>query len=716
MKNNKIMKTVILIVVLLIPIIYSFFYLKSYWDPYGDLTGMKIAVVNLDEGENEENQGTEFINGLKESATFDICEVSLDTANKGMQNGDYYATITIPSNFTNCLNSVATKDKQMATITYSPNQASNYLASQIINSAVKTMETNLQAKVDSKIVETLAHKLEGVPESLQKVSDGADKILEGSEGLNSGLSQINDGTTILNKSYTEFDNGVTSAYEGSQSIDNGIEQVNSGVNSLSEGSKSLDTAISQINFGVDELQSQGNAGIEVLGTGISSLNAGAETLNTGVANYVDGTTLLANGAKNYVTGATNYTEKVDNYVDQVNTVLNLLSQNADEATKEKLQQLIAGGNAVKTGGTQLTSNNNTLTTGANTLLAAGDTVKQGATSVYQGTQELAKGSSGLTGITDGIKNLKTALAKVKTGTETLNTGVNTLGKGTNELKTGSTNLGTGLLKLSNSSKDVKNALETLNGGTNSAYQGSTQLVDGVQTFKNEVNKGIEETNEQLETLDGIAEFAEDPVEIKTEPYGEVSSYGIAFTPLFLCIGLWVGALMSYVVLYYDQKNRFEKLGSNNKHKLLQNALYILIGAVQGFITGALLKVGLGYEVENIALYYLSSVLIGITFTSIIQFLIRNFGDIGKFVALIVLVLQLAASGGTFPVETINKSFQAISPYLPMTYSIKLLREILVPTASNFKGKYIVILIGITAITLIITYIVDIKKKQKKREY
>ena len=122
-------------------------------------------------------------------------------------------------------------------------------------------------------------------------------------------------------------------------------------------------------------------------------------------------------------------------------------------------------------------------------------------------------------------------------------------------------------------------------------------------------------------------------------------------------------------------------------------LYFLL-VLDLLVTGILLKAGLGYTVENMTLYYGASILIGITFMSIIQFLIRNFGDIGKFLALIVLVLQLAAAGGTFPIETIDKGFQAISPYLPMTYSIKLLREILVPTASNYKMNYILILLGI----------------------
>ena len=170
--------------------------------------------------------------------------------------------------------------------------------------------------------------------------------------------------------------------------------------------------------------------------------------------------------------------------------------------------------------------------------------------------------------------------------------------------------------------------------------------------------------------------------------------------------------MAYVVLYYDHDERFGILGMSNKNKLLQNIIYIAIGAIEGLITGILLKAGLGYTVENIALYYGVSILIGITFMSIIQFLIRNFGDIGKFLALIILVLQLAAAGGTFPIETIDKGFQAISPYLPMTYAIKLLREILVPTATNFKANYIGILIAISVILFIITEIVDIIKNKK----
>ena len=734
MKKEKILKIVILAVVILIPIIYSFFYLKSYWNPYGDLTGLKIAVVNLDDGEDNENQGAEFLKSLQDDGTFDICPVSLDEANEGMQNGDYYATITIPSNFTKCLNSASTTDKQISTITYSPNQASNYLSSQIINSAVKTMEINLQAKVSSAIAGNLADNLKSVPDSLETVSDASSQLLDGSKTLTSGLKEISDGTSKLNNSYTEFDNGVNSASEGSKSLKSGIDQVNSGVDSLSTGSNSLNTAISQINAGVDELSKKGADGIKSLSNGITSVDDGAGKLNTNLSAYVDGTKQLASGTTAYVTGSSGVFNGIDKYIKSVNSsneqmatflasVANLKTSSDPEAQKLAIKaqaiidsngtsELKTGEDQIRAGIAQLTASNSILTTGATTLLNSSDALKAGSNSLYAGTQQLAQGSASLGQITYGITNLKSALNQVQTGTKSLQSGVGTLKIGTTKLASGSDSLQSGLITLSDSSSQIKSALNTLDTGTTSAYTGSTQLTSGLQEFNDEINKNIDTTNNDLKKLSGIEDFAEDPVEFKTEAYGEVNSYGIAFTPLFLCIGLWVGALMCYVVLYYDQKHRFGILDHDSKNKFVQNIVYIALGAVQGVIVAALLQLGLKFDVQNVGLYYFASILIGITFTSIIQFLIRNFGDIGKFLALIILVLQLAASGGTFPVETIDKGFQAVTPFLPMTYSIKLLREVLVPSATNFKSNYIMILLAITVCTLAITYIVDIIKAKK----
>lgn len=691
LKNSNAFKAIIFIVVMLIPLIYSFFYLKSYWNPYGNLSDMQIAVVNLDKGKDDKNQGNEFVQSLKDSDTFKICEVSKDEAQEGMKKGNYYATIEIPENFTECLESASTEDKQIAQVTYSPNQATNYLATQIVNSAVKTIELNLQSKIDKEIIANLASKLNEVPDSLQEISNGADTILNGTESLNDGIKQISDGTNTLSNSYKEFDEGVNSAYTGSKSLNSGISQVSDGVETLKNGGKSLDSAIDQINQGADQLSSQGAEGITELSTGVTDLNKGAKTLNDGVAEYV--------------TGVNTLNENTEVFLNKLIKTADALGDNCDPTLKAFATQ--AQGFFAKDPKTNMN--------GFESVAVGGKKVTAGSNSLYAGTQKLAKGTEKLGTLTNGIQSLKTALTQVKQGTTSLNNGINSLQNGTTQLSKGSKSLETGLEKLSSSSSTVDNAISTLNEGSKTAYNGSNQLVEGVKTFKTSIDEGMQDTKEQLKSLNEIEEFGENPVEFKTEEYGKVDSYGIAFTPLFLCIGLWVGALMAYVVLYYDHDERFGIFGMNAKNKILQNLIYLGLGAVEGLLTGWLLKAGLGFEVQNMALYYGSSILIGITFMSIIQFLIRNFGDIGKFLALIILVLQLAAAGGTFPIETIDKAFQAVSPYLPMTYSIKLLREVLVPTASNFKGTYIGILVGIIAVTMLITFVVDIINKRKNEE-
>lgn len=733
LKNSKTFKIIIFIVVALIPLIYSFFYLKSYWNPYGNLSDMRIAVVNSDKGKDDKNQGNEFVQSLKDSDTFKIEEVNKEEADEGMKKGNYYATIQIPENFTECLESGATTDKQIAEVTYNPNQATNYLGTQIINSAIKTIQLNLQSKIDKEVIANLSSKLNEVPESLQEISDGAGEILDGSESLNSGIEQLNEGTEKLSSSYSEFNDGVESAYTGSKSLEDGISQVSGGINSLKDGGKTLDSAISQINQGANQLSEQGSNGIADLASGANDLNEGAKTLAEGMQAYVPGTNGLASGAKDYVEGSNKLLTSVEGYFSKVNELgsnagklitnlqaiaqkypddaqLQALVQSASDLTKgfSGLQQYEAG---INKGKSELQSNDTKIKSGADQLLAVGNKLQTVADSLYKGTQSLVSGTSDLGKITTGIQSLKDALAQVKSGTTTLNQGIDTLSNGTGTLSAGSHSLTTGLAKLDSSSETIDNALDTLNNGTQTAYDGSNQLVSGVQTFKVSIDEGLDNTKEQLRALDGIEDFGAEPVKLNTEAYGEVSSYGIAFTPLFLCIGLWVGALMAYVVLYYDHDERFGILGINNKHRIVQNLIYLGIGAVEGLITSILLKVGLGFEVQNIALYYGTSILLGIAFMSIIQFLIKNFGDIGKFLALIILVLQLAASGGTFPVETIDKGFQAISPYLPMTYAIKLLREILVPTTQNFKAGYIAVLVGIILVTGAITFIVDILKRK-----
>ena len=710
LQSKAYFKIIIFVVVLLIPIIYSFFYLKSYWDPYGKLEDMDVAIVNLDEGKDGDNKGQELIDKLKDKKVLKINEATEQEATKGIENDKYYASITIPSNFTQTLKSAENENKQITKITYKPNQKLNYLASQIINRVVLAAQTEVQNNVSKEVVGALSNNLREVPDKMQEIVDGADQIFNGSSDLSDGLRKLREGSSTLEEKYKLFDDGVKSALDGSKQLKDGTNKVNKGTVALASGGEQIEKAISQMDNGTDALVETSNKGINQLVSGINALDDGASTVKSGVNSYVAGVDTLSAGLNEYINGVNNLDTNVEELLKGLSAYGNVstdpqvkaLAQNAKAILDSKaIDKIKASGTGLKNGAKEITKNNTAL--------------KSGVSSLYDGTKQLKNSTSGLKDLTDGMSTLQGALKQVRTGTKTLNNGISELKTGTNSLKSGSNDLKNGLATLSDNSTLVKDSLKQLSEGSKTAYDGSKILARGTNTFKTEIENGVEDTKKELTKLDNLDNYVANSVELEEKDYGEVSSYGIAFTPLFLCIGLWVGALMCYVVMYYDQEKRFGMLvrdGENNR--IVQNIAYLGISVLMGLVTGFLLKVGLKLDVVNTGLYYLECTLIAVTFMSIIQCLIRNLGDIGKFLGLIILVLQLASSGGTFPIPLIDKGFQSISSLLPMTYSIKIVKDLLIKTQTNALWHNSLILIGFTVICLAITFIVDVIKMKKTK--
>lgn len=725
MNGKKIMKYIIFAVVLLIPIMYSFFYLKAYWDPYGNLQDLKIAMVNLDEGKDGTNQGEKLVNKMVENGTFKICDVSEEQAEDGLVNGEYYAVIKIPKNFTEDLNSAQDEEKRLSTITYSPNQKSNYLASQIINSAIKTMELNLHSEVAKTITENLTDKLEEVPESLGDIVDGATQLEDGAQELNSGTKEVqngaknlNQGATKLNTGANKLSTGASSLSEGTNNLANGadsiqgyLKQLSDGIYDTKEGYKDLDSGIKEITSTLGALKTKMNA-----------IASKTENLPQLQAANKSALTTLENKNKeikqNYEQSFASYLggKKLENITDtEISVIGNTIASNysvlgATEAGK--IGKTYAG--LLKTlrdsykGNLQLielTKSNQEAVTTVLGLLNSDDLKKLTSEETTVKLQKLTQGSSQMT---ETLNTLQENVNKIYNGSKDLS-------KGANSLKQGATTLEQGAKELSSGTNTLSSGTQALYTGTEKLQSGSETLVDGTKEFKTEVSNGLEDTNKELVKLNGLANFAENPVEIKQDAYGEINQYGLSFTPLFLSIGLWVGSLMAYVVLYYDQDKRYKLLGRYATNKLVQIALYLGIAVIQGLVTGILLKAGLGLTVTSNTLYYFTCIFTSVVFMSIIQFLIMNFGDIGKFLALVILVLQLAASGGTFPIQTVSKEFQFLNPILPMTYTIKLIKESVMIIDKGFALKNIGILSLYLIIPLAITTVVQIIKKRKNVE-
>lgn len=670
MDKKKIMKPIIIIAVIIIPVLYSFFYLKAFWDPYGSLHDMKIAIVNLDKGDGDENLGNDLVDKLKDKDTMTLVILDdSDKAQEGLVEQEYYATITIPKDFTKDLNNAENSDRKVTTITYSPNQKNNYLASQIINKVVTAVETELRSEVSRKVVGKLSNKLEEVPNKMEDISDGASKLQDGTVQLQNGLQELNNGTSNLSTNYEKFDNGIDSAYAGSTELTNGLTKLNSGAEKIYAGTNQL---------------AEATKGLSSVTAGVNQISTGASSLNTGVNAYVDG----VNQAVSSVTAMTKQ-------VQTLGASLQAYVAAHPEAMKD-------ANFAKAMGQLQTISKSAGNTKSLATLQSKGKELKQGASNLNTGIKTFASKASGLTTLSSGV--------------QTLNFGMSELKQGLNTAKVGSTNLEAGLKELSTNSKIIKTGTKQLNEGTNQALSGSQTLLNGVNTFKTEIDNGIQDTKEQLKSLDGLDEYTAEPVKVEEVDYAQVDSYGVGFAPYFMSISLWVGALIMLIVFYYDPEDRFKLLGKNAENKYLRTGLYFVIAVAQGIVLGFILKLGLGFSVTNTLLYYGSCILTSVVFFSILQFLLMKLGDVGKFLGILLLVLQLAASGGTFPIETVPSFFQAIYKFMPMNYTIRLMKESLIKIDNGMIASNVWILIGIVVAFFGITLIIDYIKTRYEKQH
>ena len=654
MKNQKWFKFLVIAVVLIIPFMYSFFYLKAYWNPYGEgnIDNLPVAIVNSDKGD----KGDDLIQSIKDSKKLKISVVSEKKANNGLNDGTYYAVINIPDDFTSSMESISSEDKHHATITYSPNQKSNYLSSQIINTVVLTVEKNLDNKVNSQIVSNLTEKLESVPEQLNTISDGFEELSYGTNQLENGAKTLKSGTNTLNENYSLFNEGVKQVSDGSTTLSNATNE------------------FSTLNSSIDELVN-----------GVDALNQGASYLNQKTNEYVNGTNTVIGSVNNIAAGYCNQT----NYYAIIEQKVNALAiENGwDEATKNAIiaQKKAEADNIINS---DLCSSIEQLVTNESYK-----TLANSGTALVAGTQNLSNNLNTLNVKVSGFSSVKDKLNALQSGIKSLNQGAN---------------------KLYTSSLQIQSGINELNNGATTLSEGTTTLNSSVNNAKVELNSKIDTTKAELKKLDGLDKYSEEPIKVETTPVNEISSYGTAFAPLFISIALWVGSLMMFIILYYDKDERFGVLGINSENRIKRTICYHVLATLSGLVLGILLQMLLDFEITNVLLYYISIILISNCFLAIMQFLIGNFGDIGKFVGLIILVLQLAAAGGTFPIETVTKGFRFLNPILPMTYTIKLLKESLVSIEGTLLTKNLLIVSLLLIILVVINVTMDIIRTKKSK--
>ncbi len=651
-KTNSWFKYVVIIAVLLVPFMYSFFYLKAYWNPYGkgNIDNLPVAVVNKDSGD----KGKELIDNIKESKKLKLSIVSNDEATDGLNDGKYYAIISIPKDFTSSMNSASSTNKRHATITYSPNQKSNYLSSQIINTVVLTVEKNLDNTVNSKIVENLSDKLKAVPTQLNTISTGFGKLSEGTSQIENGASELKSGSEQLK-------NGINEAYNGSKTITDGV---NASIENLkNDKSEAIDTQT------LNNIKNQVTSSVNATFTDTYKNAIGVQAVETVKAQYENNINLLKQGILANIS-AFGITD-VDAYCNSSSVNPGLANYCSSYLGLVSLNNQLNDSSSVIYQSIYNTAITSAQKSAVQTASNVSETVaKQVATSAKETATN--KSIASLTPLQEGLNNLTSGLAKLNTG-----------------------------------SNDLYNGTVKLNEGT-------TTLNNSVKASKVELDNKINSTKSEMKKVDGLSKYSKMPIKAETKEVNKVSSYGTAFSPLFISIALWVGSLMLFMVLYFDKEKRFGLLGIDSKKRVKRTLAYHGLASASGLILGILLQLLLDFSITNVLLYYVSIILIANCFLAIVEFLIETFGDIGKFIALIILVLQLAAAGGTFPIETVTKGFRWLHPLLPMTYTINLLKESLVSVENNLLTQNMLYVFIIFIVFFGLNIILNFMKQKKDK--
>ena len=650
----------VIIGVIILPLLYSYFYLGAFWDPYSRLETLPVAVVNDDKGatinEVERNIGKEMCDKLKEDGTLKFVFTDENDAKLGTEGKEYYAMIVIPSDFSSDIASAATTDKQTATITFSPNEKRNYLASQILGKAVLQIEVSVRESVNKEIVQQLADKLNLVPNQLTELQDGMAQLDDGSKKLSDGAATLADGTQTFTDKFKEYQKGVSDIKDGTYTLNNGIGTLDSGINQLLEGANQLKDS---------------TANIGDLTTGAQALAEGTEKFNEGLIQYTAGVDSLITNVKSTTSFLTYYVTKVNPAIMQDPIFAKFISQLSTPANAQSIQ----------------------------TLQAASAQLKVASAMIATSSGQLATGSTGL-------PQLKVALEQLTQGLESAKSG-------STVLSSGSQTLYAGVSTLNSATAQLSEAADSIASGSASLGDGSDKLQDGITTAKGRVDSSVTDTNAELKSLNGIADFAAAPVSVNQENITTVPNYGTAFAPYFLSLSLWVGGLMIFVGIYYDPDNKFKILSRETKNKVARSFIYLLIGFSQAVVLGIVLLFGLGLKVDNLPLYFLSCCLVSIVFISIIQFLMVYLKDLGKFLCMLLLILQLTSCGGTFPMETVPKLFNQLYNFMPMTYSVGLFKQSISGVSTSDLLFNTGVLFGILVVFMTLTLIFSNVKTKKK---
>ncbi|EMI9087109.1 MULTISPECIES: YhgE/Pip domain-containing protein [unclassified Bacillus (in: firmicutes)] len=560
---------------------------------------------------------------------------------------------------------------------------------QDLNSNVQKSAAGLeemQSKVPS-ILNTVNEKIDGAGANVNQLNELTQSTAGDAKNAAQDVANLQKQIESLPKEYQEqLQPFITSAVKSTATVQQKAAGVAGGTNKLNEEVKQLTGEIHQTTNGLQK-QLPNPAGVKTLaggvekltnaqnefvskfygfGEGLDNAKIGADKLKDGSVQLIDGVTQLQSGSGKVTAG-----------LGQLSAGVNQLADGSSQVTGG-LGQLSTGANQMAGGVNQLADGSSQVTGGLGTLSV--------------GVTKLADGSSQVTGglgtLSGGVTKLADGSSQVTGGLDTLSAGAGQMSGGITQLADGSGQVTTGLGTLSTGSTQLIDGVNKLADGSGKVTDGLVKVNDGSGELAEKLGEGAEKTGE-VKGTDKTYDMFASPVKVKTEKMAEVPNYGTGFTPYFLSLGLFVGALLLSIV--YPLRDTVGVPKSGFSWFISKFGVLLSVGVIQAVVADVILLFGLGVEVQSIPYFILFSIVTSLAFIALIQCLVTAFGDAGRFIAIITLIIQLTTSAGTFPLELIPKFLQPFNAWLPMTYSVSGLKAVVSSGDFNFMWQNIGIL-------------------------
>lgn len=658
---------IVILALCILPSLYAWFNIKASWDPYGQeaTSQIKIGVINNDKGTEFNgkliNIGDQVVDQLKENDLMGWQFVDEAEGEKALEEGTFYATIMIPDNFSQDITSLVTSDVKKGQMIYRVNEKINAIAPKLTSKGA----TGVQENINQTIVETVSGIL---------FEAGKGLGLEIQETVLPQLSHVYNQLEELISKFDDMNSLVQTAHNGGIQLKDLIASIQTDLPLIETTITSAKTTITSLESFMDTSKSALSDFMPTLKNDLLLIQTIADELNTYVSQIEEA----------ILSGSDKAPELIENLITKVESTQSLVQsfvkvlESFNKFPAGRFDELIS----------QLQGVNGELDKAKDFLQQLHDTTVNG-------------GEPNLT----VLNNIKTLLSSVSsTASAIYNRFDSAIVPSLNNVIDQAYSTATNVLQVL---KEAEAKLPDVASLLNTAYEGADKGIDAIEYINSKLPEAENKVREVTAKLGDINEsqslqevltllqeavterqnFMSSPVDLVEETIFPMHNYGTAMTPFYSVLAQWVGMTLLISMLSVHAKGEYRP----SEEYFGKFLLFATIALVQGLIIALGDLYLLNIYCVNPGLFIVGILFTSITFTFIVYSLVSVFGNVGKVVSIILLVLQVAGSGGTFPIQLTPKFFQIIHPFLPFTYAISFARESIGGVVENVLAKDIIIM-------------------------